>query len=1080
MKSLTMSLGFLLAFSFSLPEVFAQIDESKSVLTQHNDHWRRGAYLAETILNPSNVTPEKFGHRYSLKVDGPILAQPLFAKGAQVRGKERDVLYVATRMNKLYAFDVDQNVPDDIQGDPAKDDYRLIWERELPDVPPVASGQPVTAVWRDKIHPNDKPHLDLFIAGKDGEILSNYWDEGPGWNNWFSIRPDTGVAAAGMPQQVTAVWGDPNNAQHLNLFMTDRDGTVKSIYCTILPNQPCWKNETWFSIGSPHISLPGQPVTAVWRDINHLDLFVAGKEGEVLSNFWDNGTGWHEWFPIRRDTGVTARGAHQQITAVWGDPNHGQHLNLFMTANDGSVKTIFCTIQQNQPCWQEGLGKPAWSAIGRPGLAPPGQPVTAVWRDAVHLDLFIAGINGDVLSNYWENDSGWHEWFSIRRETGSVEHGHPQQITAVWGDPIHAHHLNLFIRADDGAIKSIYCTILPQQPCWQEGPGNPSWYAISSVSGTTTVSQPVTAIWRDGAFSHLDLFATGNQATGQTLRTVADCNGRPTAVPVLCAIPGQDVGPDQKSYRYNVILSNYWENVVSWGSWFPVPLRAEALPGMDDGPLPTCGQTHGPVGITSTPVIDAKTNTMYVVYRTGSPPDVEELHHLARGGNDYRFGAQYWLAAIDIVTGLDRRPPVLIATPSGETLEFDATLQLNRAGLLLQEPPLGTFQQPGSLIVAFGSAVCDHGGNPYKPEAALPKGWVFAFATPDLARQAVFVTAIDKSDTRALAGIWQSGNGLAADKFGFIYAFTGNYGDSSKKRGEVPSDLSESILRLKLEGGAFSFGSYRVAEAYDLDRAYRDGDLGAGGPMFPVDHLLVGGGKQGVLYAITNPGGATDWSQQPPAVQKFQAFFNGRSDVIESHEQDPLQPSIKNQIPDTTPNTFVKVPKAGECTPGIIQEYGHQMDGPNIHGAPVAWKSKNAGVRIYAMPEKDFLRAFEVNETLGTISHCPAITTQGSDVQSPLGMPGGFLSISANGDSGGLVWASVAIASSNDASTTFGRENGRLIALDALTLEKVWEDTNDPGAVVVPFAKFVPPTIAAGHVFRAAYKDKVHVYGLKQ
>jgi len=26
-------------------------------------------------------------------------------------------------------------------------------------------------------------------------------------------------------------------------------------------------------------------------------LFVAGKEGEVLSNFWDKRTGWHEWFP---------------------------------------------------------------------------------------------------------------------------------------------------------------------------------------------------------------------------------------------------------------------------------------------------------------------------------------------------------------------------------------------------------------------------------------------------------------------------------------------------------------------------------------------------------------------------------------------------------------------------------------------------------------------------------------------------------------------------------------------------------------------------------------------------------------
>jgi len=313
MKSLKMSFGFLLAFSFSSSEVFAQIDESKSVLTQHNDHWRRGAYLAETILNPSNVTPDRFGHLYSLIVEGPILAQPLFVKGAFVFGKQRDVLYVATRMNKVYAFDVGDEVPRDIPHQPPGADPRQLWMREMPNVPPVTPGQPATAVWRDKIRADDKLHLDLFVAGKNGEVLSNYWDEGHGWQNWFSIRADTGLTVSERPQPITAVWGDPNNAHHLNLFITDKDGTIKSTYCTIKPDQPCWKNESWFSIGRSSVATPGQPVTAVWRDKdkNHLDLFITGKDGSILSNFWDNGSGWHEWFAILPDTGIATAGIPQ-------------------------------------------------------------------------------------------------------------------------------------------------------------------------------------------------------------------------------------------------------------------------------------------------------------------------------------------------------------------------------------------------------------------------------------------------------------------------------------------------------------------------------------------------------------------------------------------------------------------------------------------------------------------------------------------------------------------------------------------------------------------------------------------------
>jgi hypothetical protein len=343
----------------------AQIDVQKSVLTQRNDNWRRGAYLTETELTRSNVAKATFGHLSRLSVTGPILAQPLFVKGVNVGAKSTDVVYVATRMNTIHAFDVGGDLPPN--GAPT------LWTLELPLVPTVPSKQPVTAVWRDQ------NHLDLFLTASDGRVFSNFWDRDNGWwHEWFPIRPDSAVAAAGVAQEITAVWGDPNDPLHLNLFMVDKDGTVKSIFCSIQPNKPpCWKDEAWFPIGSRGVASPGQPVTAVWRDRFHLDVFIVGTDGQVLSNFWQQGSGWHDWFAIRPDTALAAAGRPQQVTALWGDPNHPQHLNLFIVDREGTVKSIYCTLLPSQPCWQ----REAWFPIGPSSLAVPGQPVTALWRD---------------------------------------------------------------------------------------------------------------------------------------------------------------------------------------------------------------------------------------------------------------------------------------------------------------------------------------------------------------------------------------------------------------------------------------------------------------------------------------------------------------------------------------------------------------------------------------------------------------------------------------------------------------------------------------------------------------------------
>ncbi len=72
------------------------------VLTQHNNAARTGATTTETTLNTANVNFAQFGRLYEWPVIGQVYAQPLYVTN-EIDGK--DVLYVATESNYVYAFD---------------------------------------------------------------------------------------------------------------------------------------------------------------------------------------------------------------------------------------------------------------------------------------------------------------------------------------------------------------------------------------------------------------------------------------------------------------------------------------------------------------------------------------------------------------------------------------------------------------------------------------------------------------------------------------------------------------------------------------------------------------------------------------------------------------------------------------------------------------------------------------------------------------------------------------------------------------------------------------------------------------
>src|ERR1700730_802595 len=104
-----------------------------NIPTWHMDNGRSGLNSNETQLTPANVNAGSFGKLFSYAVDGYAYAQPLYMSNLRINGSSHNVVFVATEMASVYAFDAD-NFGD---GSP-------LWKTSLlqPDAVPQAGGNP--------------------------------------------------------------------------------------------------------------------------------------------------------------------------------------------------------------------------------------------------------------------------------------------------------------------------------------------------------------------------------------------------------------------------------------------------------------------------------------------------------------------------------------------------------------------------------------------------------------------------------------------------------------------------------------------------------------------------------------------------------------------------------------------------------------------------------------------------------------------------------------------------------------------------------------------------------------------------
>ncbi|MDQ1662447.1 MAG: hypothetical protein QOJ68_2427 [Blastococcus sp.] len=305
--------------------------------------------------------------------------------------------------------------------------------------------------------------------------------------------------------------------------------------------------------------------------------------------------------------------------------------------------------------------------------------------------------------------------------------------------------------------------------------GTPAAPASSATDPPASLSAAASGEWLG---YHADSERTGAvgdpSPTGVRVAWTADLGG---------AVRGQPLVADGRvlaaTETNRIVALDPRTGRVLWSTSVGTPLTgvAEAV---------GCGNID-PLGVTSTPVVDPATHTLFVV------------GEVSEGGGRVRHRLQ----GLDIATGAvrvsaDVDPPL----PAGQT----PLHLLQRASLALGN---------GRVYVSYGGHIGDCGHY---------HGWVVGADTTDPRHQVSFQAAPDGEG----GAIWQSGGAPALDAAGNVYVTTGNANPDPPQGGPDPKRYAESVVKLSPE--------LRPLAEYKDTTAGGDEDLSTGNPV-----LLPGG-----------------------------------------------------------------------------------------------------------------------------------------------------------------------------------------------------------------------------------------------
>jgi len=220
-----------------------------------------------------------------------------------------------------------------------------------------------------------------------------------------------------------------------------------------------------------------------------------------------------------------------------------------------------------------------------------------------------------------------------------------------------------------------------------------------------------------------------------------------------------------------------------------------------------CGNISPVVGITSTPVIDPATKTIYAVMDTWDGTHPESIRHE--------------LLALDLGTGAPRPGfPIRADPPFPEGGGGSAAQQLQRTALALDG---------NEVVIGYGGNDGDCGSY-----------WGWLVAAPESGSGPLLSYQVDSKAGHHEGAIWGAGNAPPVDSGGDIYTATGNGSSGSEY------DYGDSVL--ELNPNLQLLANWAPADWQSLDES--DADLGSSDPVLLPDGFLFEIGKQGVSFLL--------------------------------------------------------------------------------------------------------------------------------------------------------------------------------------------------------------------------------------